>query len=169
MVGWFWLRVSREVTVRMLLELLSSEGWTGAGAPLPYTAASQLLSCGLSVGLLECPPDMVAASPRGSSPGDRGRSCDGFHDPALKVPCHHSQLCSLGHSPTLSQCGRGLHRGLIPRGPVGSILESGHHSREEKMLGEGMASGLRVVTGLGPLGHRDDGKSINLRVRKIWD
>lgn len=32
-LGWFWLRVCHEVTVKVLAGTASSEGWIGAGGP----------------------------------------------------------------------------------------------------------------------------------------
>lgn len=81
----------------------------------------------------------------------------GCHDLELEVMSCQS-YCILPHSPAPIQWGR-VHIRSNFKGINGAILEAKCHSMEEKILGVGMASGLRIIS----LGNGDE------EVRKIWD
>lgn len=60
-VGWFWLRVCHEVTVKVLSGAASPEGWIAVGSSHRPR----------SIGMLECPHNMVAGLPSVRHPKER--------------------------------------------------------------------------------------------------
>lgn len=91
-----WLVLAHEVS-GFLMRLQSGFCWgchhlkAGLGlGPTFKMALSHDWQAGFSAGLVECPPNMMAISPKVSHPRDQSSRCTAFHDLALEVTCHNS-------------------------------------------------------------------------------
>lgn len=74
---------------------------------LVLAVGSVPLLMGLSVGLRECPHNVVNGFPRAIDPRDHNGSCNAFPDLAQESP----QPYCIGHTePSLNECGRGLYK-----------------------------------------------------------